>query len=198
MATASAIMSCVGLGVGHLLGLALAIAAVRRMDDSKGSLYGYRLALTGCIVGLVGIFWIAFGFPPLLDNSLEGPHLSFWLAAFICQIEFPLFMLLYGFQDRLARPACEHGYSFLGPHRERTGGDLVLAIAGSVLGAGLVALVVARHFSDELGTGAILGGVLLVLISLGALLGRRGCRALWTFVLLALVLAVVLSQLKGV
>jgi hypothetical protein len=185
------------LGVGHVLGLALAIVAVRRMDDSKGALYGYRLALTGCIVGLVGIFWILFGFPPLLDNSLEGSRLSFWLAAFICQVEFPLFMLLYGFQDRLARPGCEYGYSFLGPHRERTGGDLVLVIAGSVLGAGLVTWVVVRHFSDELGTGAVLGGVLLVLISLGALLGRRGCRTLWAFVLLALILAAVLSQLKG-
>ena len=48
-------------------------------------------------------------------------------------------MLLYGFKDRLARPGCEHGYRFLGPHRERTGGDLILAIVGSLLGAGLVA-----------------------------------------------------------
>jgi hypothetical protein len=198
MATASAILSCVGLGVGHLLGLALAIAAVRRMDDSRGTLYGYRLALTGCIVGLVGVFWIAFGFSPLLDNSLEGSRFSFWLAAFICQIEFPLFMLLYGFQDRLARPGCEYGYRFLGPHRERTGGDLVLALVGSVLGAGLVAWVAARHFSEELGIGAIFGGVLLVLLSLGALLGRRGCRTLWAFVLLALILAAMLLQLKGV
>jgi len=127
-----------------------------------------------------------------------GSRFSFWLAAFICQIEFPLFMLLYGFQDRLARPGCEHGYRFLGPHRERTGGDLLLAIAGSVLGAGLVAWGIVRHFSDDLGTGAVLGGVLLVLLSLGALSGRRGCRALWAFVLLALILAAVLSQLKGV
>jgi len=168
------------------------------MDDSRGSLYGHRLALTGCIVGLVGIFWTPFGIPPLLDNSLAGSHLSFWLAAVICQIEFPLFMLLYGLQDRLARPGCEYGYRFLGPHRERAGGDIVLAIIGSLLGAGLVALVVARHFSDELGTGAVLGGVLLVLLSFGALLGRRGCRTLWGFVLLALILAAVLLQFKDV
>ena len=198
MATASAIMSCVGLGVGHLLGLALAIAAVWRMDKSRGALYGYRLALSGCIVGLAGLFWIPFGLPPLLDNSLEGSRSSFWLAAFICQIEFPIFMLLYGFQDRLERPGCEHGYRFLGPHLERTGGDVVLAVVGSVLGAGLVAWVAVRHFSDELGTGAIFGGVLLVLLSVGALLGRRGCRALWAFVLLALILAAVLTQLQGV
>ena len=67
-----------------------------------------------------------------------------------------------------------------------------------MLGAGLVAWVIAWHFSDDLGTGAVFGGVLLVLISVGALLGRRGCRALWAFVLLALILAAVLSQLKGV
>ena len=107
LATASAVLSCVGLGVGHFLGLTLAIAAVRRMDDSKGSLYGYRLALTGCIVGLVGLFWIPFGLPPLLQGSLDGSQMAFWLAGFICQIEFPIFMLLYGFQDRLAHTSSE-------------------------------------------------------------------------------------------
>jgi hypothetical protein len=198
MATASAILSCAGLGIGHLLGLVLAIAAVRRMDDSKGALYGYRLALTGCVVGLVGLFWIPFGFPPLLNNSLAGGDFSFWVAAFICQVELPVFMLLYGLQDRLPPPQCEYGYRFWGPYQQRTAGDLILATAGSLLGVGLVVLGFVRHFSTTLGTGAILGGILLVLISLAALSGRRGCRTLWAFLLVALILAAVLSQFKDV
>jgi len=72
MATASAIMSCVGLGVGHLLGLILAIAAVRRMDDSRGTLYGYRLALTGCIVGLVGMFLDPLRAPAIAGQFAGG------------------------------------------------------------------------------------------------------------------------------
>lgn len=198
MATASAVLSCIGLGVGHLLGLVLAIAAVRRMDDSKGSLYGYRLVLTGCIVGLVGLFWIPFGLPPLVQNSSDGSQWAFWLAALICQIEFPIFMLLYGLQDRLAPPACEYGYSFLGPHQQRTAGDVILAIVGSVLGLGLVVLVILWHLSGNLGISAVSGGVLLVSLSLGALWGRRGCRVLWAFVLVALALGVALSLLRSV
>ena len=186
MATASAILSSVGLGVGHLLGLVLAIAAVRKMDDSKGSLYGYRLAQTGCILGLMGIFWIPFGLPPLLKHPIEPQAL---LVALVTQIELPVFLLLFGWQDRLKAPQCEYGYGFMGPHQQRIPMDVVIAIMGALAGAGLVAFGLVRPDLLELRTAIIGSGCALMLISLGALMGRRGCRALWLFLVIALALA---------
>ena len=185
LATASAILSSVGLGVGHLLGLVLAIAAVRKMDDSKGSLYGYRLAQTGCILGLMGIFWIPFGLPPLLKHPIEPQAL---LVALVTQIELPVFLLLFGWQDRLKAPQCEYGYRFLGPHHHRIPMDVVLAIVGTLLGAGLVAFGLLRPDLLELGPVVIGTGCTVALVSLGAVLGRRGCRALWLFLMIALAL----------
>jgi hypothetical protein len=185
LATASAILSTVGLGVGHFLGLVLAVAAVRKMDDSKGSLYGYRLASTGCILGLIGIFWIPFGLPPLLKHPIEPQAL---LVALVTQIELPVFLLLFGWQDRLKAPQCEYGYRFLGPHQERVAMDVVLAVVGTLLGAGLVAAGLLRPGLSQLGPVVIGSGCTLVMLSLGALLGRRGCRALWLFLVIALAL----------
>jgi hypothetical protein len=185
LATASAILSAVGLGIGHILGLVLAVAAVRKMDDSKGSLYGYRLGLTGCILGLIGVFWIPFGLPPLLEHPIEPQVL---LVAIISQIELPVFLLLFAWQDRLKAPQCEYGYRFLGPHQERIPMDVFLAIVGTLLGAGLVALGLLRPDLLQLRPAIIGGGCVLVLLSLGALLGRRGCRALWLFLVIALAL----------
>jgi hypothetical protein len=173
------------LGVGHLLGLVLTIAAVRKMDDSKGSLYGYRLALTGCILGLIGIFWIPFGLPPLLRHPIEPQAL---LVALVSQIELPVFLLLFGWQDRLKAPQCEYGYRFLGPHHHRIQMDVIMAVAGTLPGAGLVAFGLMQPDLWELRPAIIGSGCALMLISLGVLLGRRGCRALWLFLVIALAL----------
>ena len=185
LATASAILSCVGLGIGHLLGLVLAIVAVRRMDDSKGALYGYRLALTGCILGLIGIFWLPFGLPPLLRQPVEPQVL---LIALISQVELPVFLLLFGLQDRLRAPQCEYGFWFLGPHEQRIPMDIAIAIFGTLLGIGVAALGLAWDRAAEMAPELIGSGCLLVLVSLGALFGRRGCRALWLFLVVALAL----------
>lgn len=194
LATASAILSAIGLGIGHLLGLVLVVVAVRRMDDSKGSIYGYRLALTACILGLIGIFWMLFGLPPLLEQSVEPRVL---LLALISQVELPVFLLLFGLQDRLNAPQCEYGYRLLGPHEQRVPLDYGMAIIGSLLGAGLLVFGLLGKCSANLADSVAGGGGLLVLLSLSALLGRRGCRAMWLFVVVALALgaAVYFKQL---
>ncbi len=182
------------MGIGHLLGLVLVVVAVRRMDDSKGSLYGYRLALTACILGLIGIFWMLFGLPPLLEQSVE-PRVV--LLALISQVELPVFLLLFGLQDRLKAPQCEYGYRFLGPHEQRVPLDYVMALIGSLLGAGLAVFGLFGNCPTDLAGSVLGGGCLLVFLSLGALLGRRGCRAMWLFLVIALALgaAVYFKQL---
>ena len=194
LATAGAVVSCLGLGIGHLLGLALGIAAVRRMDRSNGSLYGHRLVLTGCLVGLMGLFWVPFGLPPLLHAPIRP---QFLLLALVSQVEFPLFMLLFGLQDWLRAPQCEYGYRFMGPHQQRFPLDVAIAIIGSLLGAGLAVWGLLRDWPADLAIAVVGSGCLLLLISLGALVGRRGCRALWMFLVIALALgaAVYLQRL---
>lgn len=183
-------LSCIGLGAGHLLGLILAVVAVRRMDRLSGALHGYRLALTAYVTALVGLFWLLFGLPnPVSLRSLHVESGLPLVAVLIGQVEFPVFMILYGLQDRLSFPEREFGYRWLGPSRRRTTADLAAAIAGIVSGAALLVWGLVGRPPREVAVTLPLAGAGMAMVAALTLTGRRGCRAVCLFVLLALALA---------
>jgi hypothetical protein len=205
LATISAVASVVGLVVGHVAGFALGMIAARKIDASDGRLYGYRLALTGWLVGLVGFMLFAFVLPHLWKTQPHDPKFPFNITLLVVlAVEFPIFMLLYGWQDRLPPPRCEFGYRFLGPRGKPAAADTIFLVVGVAGGIGLVAGALAalfgaghplrdifqltdRALAARVNAG-LMYGLIYILISAAVLSRRRGVRALWIFYTVALAL----------
>jgi len=200
LATLSAVLSCIGLWFGNLLGLALAAGANHQMDRMRGEPPGRRLVLVGWLVGVVGLICFPLAITlvqtaPAADTVAMEPAApgTFTLTvpravtvAIMFLVLFPAFLLLYGLQDWLPPPRNQYGYRCLGPHRRKTAFDRFASVAGILLGVALCFI----GMNDF-----IVSGLAFVLVSVGLLLGRRSARAVWLFFLLAIVVQVLVLQI---
>jgi hypothetical protein len=190
MATASAIASCVGLLLGNVLGIVLAALALRRMDASQKKLCGYRLVLTGWLVGLVGLF----SYPTcvtqlrLTEHSSSQFPIVVWLAL-AALVVFPAFMLAYGWQDRLGPGRREFGYRLLGPKGRRIREDAFGFVVGVV-----VAVAILFRFG---GRGFLIAGLPYLALSAVLFAGQRVARAVWIYGTVLLIVAAMVRQIWG-
>lgn len=174
VALAAAVISGIGLFFGNLLGLVLAMVAIRMIDAARGRLCGYRLVLAGFLGGVAGLL----SFPALFPDFREGlgadvaQRLS-WGYSVIVLGFVPMALLAYGLQDLLPAGRREYGYAWLGANGRWTVLDVVLMVP-LALAAGFAAyrfMTPGGNYTD------LAGSLTCALFALLLFRRRRGARA---------------------
>ena len=179
-ATLGALLSCMGLFVGNVLGLAFSVLAVRQIQNSNGKLVGYRLALVGLLFGFMGAVAIPFIYPYVfLTPHDDAKFVTGLIFGISCVVILPVFMFIFAMQDHLAPPKNEQGYNFLGPRGQRITADKVMAAAGACAGL----FFILKYFSIYWAQGFVLIAVSGVLLA-----GSRGARVTWVYYVCFLVI----------
>ena len=189
LATCGAVASCIGLFFGNILGLILAILAVRQLDRSTDSLFGYRLALTGWVVGIVGIILYPLFYYQFQQTSAGDFQRVLVLTLMVTAWGiFPFFMLCFAWQDRLAQPQNEHGFGFLGKTSEAHAIDKFGCAIGLAISALLIVSgIVGKRSSEGVDLRSIehniwiIFGVIYLISTIFLSLRRRGSRTAWLF-----------------
>ncbi len=178
LATVAAIFSCIGLLIGNLIGLVLAIFACRHMDAAPKRYHGYRLLFTGWFMGFFGLAVYPLFLNQLRHAYASGEYGHALANVLIVMVVLPVIMMAYAWQDRLPEARTIKGYAFLGEGGHGSQMDLPLAIIMAVIGILIIAGVEPLLNDLSRVNRALSGAPFLILAALGPIFRRRGLRVL--------------------
>ena len=189
LATVSAVISCIGLLLGNLIGLVLSVVALRHMDTSPERYHGYRMVFTGWFMGLVGLIAYPIFLIRAKNAYATGDYAAEFAMVVTIMVVAPLIMIVYAWQDRLSEAETFKGYQWLGEQNERHPMDI---------GLGLVLLLAGALLISPFGPGTLIVGIPFVIVGLaGPAFKRRGMRVLMGFLIVGYIIQVVFHLAIG-
>lgn len=197
LATIAAILSCIGLLIGNLIGLILSIAACRSMDAAPKRYHGYRLLFTGWFMGFFGLAVYPLFLNQLRHAYAAGEYGHALANTLIVMAVLPIIMIAYAWQDRLPEAQSIKGYAFLGEGGHVSLMDLPLAIIMAVIG--ILIISGAEPLLNELSrvNRALSAAPFLILAVLGPVFRRRGLRVLLLLIIAGYIMHVAVPFLLG-
>lgn len=197
LAVAAALFSCVGLVIGNLIGLVLAITSIRLMDRAPVRYHGYRMVFTGWFMGLIGLIV----YPILLNIAYasypDGNYAPAFANVLAAMVVLPIIMIVYAWQDLLPEERTVEGHRFLGRNNERSPLDTPLSVILLAIALATILGLEPLFQGLEIITRSLIGAAFLILALVGPVFKRRGVRVLLMFLISLYLIHIVFQMAIG-